>query len=31
MSNVFLIIKENIERWKIHINTLKNNTKILET
>ncbi|CAD8043797.1 unnamed protein product [Paramecium primaurelia] len=30
MSNVFLIIKENIERWKIHINTLKNNTKILE-
>ncbi|CAD8136974.1 unnamed protein product [Paramecium pentaurelia] len=30
MSDVFLIIKENIERWKIHINTLKNNTKILE-
>ncbi|CAK55672.1 unnamed protein product (macronuclear) [Paramecium tetraurelia] len=30
MSNVFLIIQQNIERWKNQINTLKNNTKILE-
>ncbi|CAK90598.1 unnamed protein product (macronuclear) [Paramecium tetraurelia] len=31
MSNVFVIIQENIVRWKILINTLKNNTSILES
>ncbi|CAD8051854.1 unnamed protein product [Paramecium sonneborni] len=30
MSNVFVIIQENIERWKNLINTLNNNIKIFE-